>query len=123
MKTRKDNGICGINHHRGASNPCEICGKVFPAQPQHTPTPEMVTPWKVVNEAEEVYRIRNTSGMTTAIASYKEHAAYIVRAVNAYEKDQEIKAEFKLVLLHWDCGDLAEAVRALASVVKRAEAK
>ena len=54
---------------------------------QHTPTPQMVTPWKVDETLKsENYVLKNTSGLTVAVCGYKEHAAFIVRAVNAHEE-------------------------------------
>lgn len=42
-----------------------------------------------------------------------------VHACNAYD---EFMAISKLILLNWDSGDLASAIRALAAVVAKAEA-
>lgn len=87
MKTRKykDTEIKPCGHQGFETMPdgscaVEACGK-------HTPGPFMMTPWKIdTGIKSEDYAIRNTSGLTVAVCGYKEHAAFIVRAVNSHEE-------------------------------------
>lgn len=90
MKTKKLNQWeCGITHHRGGSDPCELCGKKMPTptpQGQHTPTPwttENLNPFILGPDEKAVCQM--TWGKRP-MAEEKANAAFIVRAVNAHEE-------------------------------------
>lgn len=87
MKTRKEhNASC-----RNSIKPKGSCYCV-PDQPTkelgHTPTP-----WKLDKYADNSYSIYDATNRLVIYEIEKAKAAFVVRAVNAYKKDQEIKRE------------------------------
>lgn len=102
MKTRKADDICGTTHHRAGTNPCEICGKAFPTQSQHTPTPWMIRPDELQEGSFQIRHetpfYRDNMLVASVIArtvdniaeehggSQEANAAFIVRAVNNFDE-------------------------------------
>lgn len=99
MKTRK--AICGYDIADGELcrdtklDAAGHCKKHAPEyEPQHTP-PEgshTPTPWTLEDRVIKSVNGANVSGLVPSRMTNSD-AAFIVRAVNAYEKDQEIKRE------------------------------
>lgn len=90
MKTKKLNQWeCGITHHRGETDPCELCGKKQPTPAaSHTPT-------LLIHSENHPKDIINDKGDLIARCVNTVDAAFIVKACNAYEPLVGIVSEIK----------------------------
>ena len=111
--------ICGINHHRGASNPCEICGKKF--EPQHIPTPWTFDERNELHDSWGHFIALTGPRGNMAKVYNKPDAAFIVAAVNVHDELVHFVKEVKRVT---DDGMLPPAWSKLAKkLIAKAEGK